>query len=170
MHSRLGRHWGERPLLPPAASFCTALFHAGFCQLPLTASYAFSPAVCRLPAAVFPGWGQQGHRGPPPSLLTWAAPRACRLAPEVAKGSSALQSVFGLLDRRPAIDAEDPKAKSLATVTGTIDLSHVTFRYPSRPDVTVFNDFSLHVPAGRTVALVGQSGSGKSTIVSLVER
>lgn len=88
----------------------------------------------------------------------------------MAKGSSALQSVFGLLDRRPAIDAEDPKAKSLATVTGTIDLSHVTFRYPSRPDVTVFNDFSLHVPAGRTVALVGQSGSGKSTIVSLVER
>jgi ATP-binding cassette subfamily B (MDR/TAP) protein 1 len=103
-------------------------------------------------------------------VSAFAIGEALGLAPEVAKGSSALQSVFGLLDRRPAIDAEDPKAKSLATVTGTIDLSHVTFRYPSRPDVTVFNDFSLHVPAGRTVALVGQSGSGKSTIVSLVER
>lgn len=112
-----------------------------------------------------------GHLAPLPALqATDPRPRARRLAPEVAKGSSALQSVFGLLDRRPAIDAEDPAARVLPSLTGNIELKHVTFRYPSRPDVTVFADFSLRVPAGTTVALVGQSGSGKSTIVSLIER
>ena len=47
---------------------------------------------------------------------------------------------------------------------------HVTFAYPSRPDVVVFEKFSLTVRAGSTVAMVGQSGSGKSTIIGLIER
>ena len=49
-------------------------------------------------------------------------------------------------------------------------LQGVTFAYPSAPDQPVLHDFSLSVPAGKMVALVGQSGSGKSTIVSLIER
>ena len=44
------------------------------------------------------------------------------------------------------------------------------FAYPTRPDVILFDDFSLHVPAGRSLALVGRSGSGKSSVVSLIER
>ncbi len=46
----------------------------------------------------------------------------------------------------------------------------MSFAYPARPDVHVFRSFSLKVPAGKTVALVGQSGSGKSTVVGLIER
>lgn len=53
---------------------------------------------------------------------------------------------------------------------GEIEFQDVYFRYPSRPDVKIFAGFSLHVQKGRTMALVGQSGSGKSTIISLLER
>lgn len=46
----------------------------------------------------------------------------------------------------------------------------MVFAYPSRPDVRVFDGFNLRVDAGSTVALVGQSGSGKSTVIGLLER
>jgi ATP-binding cassette subfamily B (MDR/TAP) protein 1 len=53
---------------------------------------------------------------------------------------------------------------------GEITLEDVTFSYPSRPTVPVVKSLSLKFPAGKTAALVGASGSGKSTIVALVER
>jgi ABC-type branched-subunit amino acid transport system ATPase component len=55
-------------------------------------------------------------------------------------------------------------------VNGHVLLHDVTFVYPSRPDSMVLRGFSLEVPAGSTVALVGSSGSGKSTVVQLIER
>ncbi|KAG2428637.1 hypothetical protein HXX76_011344 [Chlamydomonas incerta] len=57
-----------------------------------------------------------------------------------------------------------------ASVRGEVQLIDVDFAYPARPDVLLFNKFNLHVPAGKTVALVGSSGSGKSTVVQLIER
>ena len=57
-----------------------------------------------------------------------------------------------------------------ASVRGEVQLIDVDFAYPSRPDVLLFDRFNLHVPAGNTVALVGSSGSGKSTVVQLIER
>jgi ATP-binding cassette subfamily B (MDR/TAP) protein 1 len=53
---------------------------------------------------------------------------------------------------------------------GELALEDVSFSYPSRPDASIFSKFSLTVPAGATVALGGQSGSGKSTVIQLVER
>ncbi|KAF6994217.1 hypothetical protein CFC21_087333 [Triticum aestivum] len=58
----------------------------------------------------------------------------------------------------------------LENVTGDIDFSNVSFKYPSRPDVQIFSDFTLHIPSRKTISLVGESGSGKSTIISLLER
>ena len=55
-------------------------------------------------------------------------------------------------------------------VLGEITLERVKFSYPSRPDVPIVKDLSLTFPAGKTAALVGASGSGKSTVISLVER
>ena len=49
-------------------------------------------------------------------------------------------------------------------------LEKVSFRYPSRPENTVLHDLDLEIPKGKTVALVGKSGSGKSTVVSLLQR
>lgn len=58
----------------------------------------------------------------------------------------------------------------LATVSGKIEFSRVHFAYPSRPDDPILSKLSLVVPAGSTVALVGVSGSGKSTILQLIMR
>ena len=53
---------------------------------------------------------------------------------------------------------------------GTIEFENVDFAYPTRDDVPVLEKFSLKVESGQTVALVGASGCGKSTVVSLIER
>ena len=53
---------------------------------------------------------------------------------------------------------------------GQIEFRNCTFAYPSRPDAVVLRNFSLVIEPGQTVAIVGQSGSGKSTVVGLLER
>jgi ABC-type multidrug transport system fused ATPase/permease subunit len=60
--------------------------------------------------------------------------------------------------------------RKLLHVRGDIEFRHVSFAYPTRPNVTVLNDFNLSVKARTSVAIVGMSGSGKSTIISLLER
>lgn len=73
-----------------------------------------------------------------------------------------------MINRKSAI--EQNIGKRLTRVDGQIELQEVCFSYPSRPEALVLNDFSLIIPPGRTVALVGSSGSGKSTILGLIER
>ena len=48
-----------------------------------------------------------------------------------------------------------------ASCEGYIELRDVCFAYPARPELEIFRNFSIEVPAGKTVALVGESGSGK---------
>ncbi|KAI5056796.1 hypothetical protein GOP47_0028614 [Adiantum capillus-veneris] len=94
------------------------------------------------------------------------------LLPDVSKAKAAVNSVFALLDRQSKIDSADSSGliPSPDSVVGNIEFRHVSFRYPSRPDVEVLRDLSLSVKAGKTVALVGESGCGKSTIIALLER
>ncbi|KAK9491115.1 P-loop containing nucleoside triphosphate hydrolase protein [Lipomyces doorenjongii] len=88
----------------------------------------------------------------------------------VTSGIAAGSKVFATIDRVSAIDSGEETGIKLNEVDGSIELKNVKFIYPSRPNVTILNDFSLKIPAGKTVALVGSSGSGKSTIVGLIER
>jgi ATP-binding cassette subfamily B (MDR/TAP) protein 1 len=87
-----------------------------------------------------------------------------------ASGQAAAYKMFDTIKRNPKIDAYDTSGIVLKDIKGEIELKDVHFRYPARPDVQIFSGLSLHVPRGKTVALVGQSGSGKSTVISLVER
>lgn len=70
----------------------------------------------------------------------------------------------------PKIDSEDMKGIILEHVACNIEFKEVYFSYPSRPENDVLKNFSLTIPAGKTVALVGASGSGKSTVLSLLQR
>ncbi len=82
------------------------------------------------------------------------------------QGIAAAQSVFEFLDLP---DEVDNGTQALVRSDGAVHFDNVTFRYPGKPE-PVLRDVSFAVPAGRTVALVGRSGSGKSTIVSLLLR
>ena len=94
------------------------------------------------------------------------APNAQAFTTSVAAASK----IFSTIDRVSPIDPVSEKGLKLEHVEGTVELKNIKHIYPSRTEVVVMQDVSLKVPAGKTTALVGASGSGKSTIVGLVER
>ncbi|KAK8702333.1 hypothetical protein V6N13_020694 [Hibiscus sabdariffa] len=87
-----------------------------------------------------------------------------------AAGQAAAFKMFETIKRKPEIDTYDMSGKVLEDIRGDIELKDVYFSYPARPDEQIFSGFSLSIPSGTTAALVGQSGSGKSTAISLIER
>ncbi|CAK9200561.1 unnamed protein product [Sphagnum troendelagicum] len=89
---------------------------------------------------------------------------------DLAKGASTVASVFGYMDRVSQIDPDDEDAEKLEKVEGHVEIRNVDFAYPMRPDILVFKGFTMKVMAGRSMALVGKSGAGKSTIIGLIER
>ncbi|KAF3622951.1 putative ABC transporter B family member 8 [Capsicum annuum] len=93
--------------------------------------------------------------------------------PEVkyfTEASVAASRIFDRIDRVPEIDSEDTRGLVLGNIRGEVDFRNVKFTYPSRPDTVVLKDFNLKIEAGKTVALVGASGSGKSTVIALLQR
>ncbi|KAF2308653.1 hypothetical protein GH714_011767 [Hevea brasiliensis] len=89
---------------------------------------------------------------------------------DLAKGSDAVGSVFAVLDRYTKIEPEGADGLKPEMIMGHVELRDVNFAYPARPDVIIFEGFSIKIEAGKSTALVGQSGSGKSTIIGLIER
>jgi ATP-binding cassette subfamily B (MDR/TAP) protein 1 len=87
-----------------------------------------------------------------------------------AAGQAAAYKMFETINREPEIDAYSATGRKLDDIQGEIEFREVHFSYPTRPDEQIFRGFSLAVQSGTTVALVGQSGSGKSTVISLIER
>ncbi|KAL5722391.1 ABC-type xenobiotic transporter [Ranunculus cassubicifolius] len=89
---------------------------------------------------------------------------------DLARGANAVGSVFGVLDRFTRIEPDDPEGCQPEKLTGHIELHDIHFSYPARPNIIIFKGFSMSIEAGKSTALVGQSGSGKSTIIGLIER
>lgn len=95
------------------------------------------------------------------------------LGPEaqaVANAQAAAAKLFATIDRVPPIDSASDAGLRPKEVFGRITFEDVKFHYPSRPDVPILKGLNIEFEAGKTAALVGASGSGKSTVVSLVER
>jgi ATP-binding cassette subfamily B (MDR/TAP) protein 1 len=95
------------------------------------------------------------------------------VAPNVQAFTTALGAaakIYNTIDRVSPLDPATDDGGKIEHLVGEIRLENVKHIYPSRPDVVVMEDVSLTIPAGKTTALVGASGSGKSTIVGLVER
>ncbi|KAJ0989563.1 hypothetical protein J5N97_007919 [Dioscorea zingiberensis] len=83
---------------------------------------------------------------------------------------SAIERIMEVVGRVPKIDIDTMEGEILENVKGEVEFKGVDFAYPSRPENPILNEFSLKVPAGMMVALVGGSGSGKSTVIALLER
>lgn len=88
----------------------------------------------------------------------------------ITEAKAAANRINEMIDRVPNIDSEDKKGKALSYVRGEIEFRGIYFSYPSRPDTPILQGLSLRVPAGKTVGLVGGSGSGKSTTIALFQR
>ena len=86
---------------------------------------------------------------------------------EFQSAFSAAERVFRILDE-PAESADLPDAYALADVKGEVEISEVSFGY--LPEQTVIKDLTLSVPRGRTVAIVGPTGAGKTTLINLLMR
>ncbi|TMW58858.1 hypothetical protein Poli38472_007003 [Pythium oligandrum] len=103
-------------------------------------------------------------------LTMFSVGLASQNAIDQTKAKQAAARVFETIDRTPLIDSTSTKGEQLAHINGEIEFKNVVFAYPSRPDAPVYKNYNLKIRSGQTVALVGASGSGKSTAISLLER
>jgi putative ABC transport system ATP-binding protein len=87
---------------------------------------------------------------------------------ELMKGVGAASRLFELQDRNPTISPT--KGMKVTSARGPIRFENLTFSYPTRPAVNIFDNLNFEIPQGTNVAIVGPSGGGKSTIASLILR
>ncbi|CAG0912522.1 unnamed protein product [Notodromas monacha] len=96
--------------------------------------------------------------------------QALAFAPNFDGAMVSSARVFKLLDRKTLIDPSDNSGKNLQGVEKGVAFKDVEFTYPSRPDAQILKKLCLDIQAGKTIALVGSSGCGKSTTIQLLER
>ncbi|KAM9702237.1 ATP-binding cassette sub-family B member 10, mitochondrial isoform 2-T2 [Dama dama] len=89
---------------------------------------------------------------------------------ELMKGLGAGSRLWELLEREPELPFNEGAVLNEKNFQGVLEFKNVHFAYPARPEVPIFQDFSLSIPSGSVTALVGPSGAGKSTVISLLLR
>ena len=91
---------------------------------------------------------------------------------EAGKGRASAYTIYEVIDRESMIDglSEEGSSPSVDQLRGDIALNNVSFSYPSTPDQAVLDGLTLSVSRGKTIALVGHSGCGKSTVINLLMR
>jgi ATP-binding cassette subfamily B (MDR/TAP) protein 1 len=93
---------------------------------------------------------------------------ALQILPDFGKSAASITALLKVIRRVPALNPRDGITPN--KIEGHIEFKNVNFSYPTRPNVQVLKNFNLTIMPGQAVALVGASGSGKSTIVGLLER
>lgn len=91
------------------------------------------------------------------TMAAMSITQSSSLTPDSSKAKSAAASVFQILDRKSEIDPSNDSGTILENVKGDIELRHVSFKYPSRPDVQIFRDLSLAIHSGKVQTLILKS-------------
>jgi ATP-binding cassette subfamily B protein len=89
---------------------------------------------------------------------------------DLLRGAGAAGRLGELLNEQPGIAAPPHPVPMPEPARGRVTFDHVVFNYPTRPDVSALADFSLDIQPGETVAVVGPSGAGKTTLFQLIQR
>jgi ATP-binding cassette, subfamily B, bacterial len=144
----------------------------------------FTPLIQNLPQAglalvlLVGGWMVIHDHFPVANLLAFNAYLLMLQAPFMMLGmiimmgqraSASAERIYEILDE-PAAVVDKPDAIDLVDPEGRVDFEHIDFAYDAAPDQLVLADFDLHLSPGETVALVGRTGSGKSTVSRLLAR
>lgn len=101
------------------------------------------------------------------TFMIWPVQDLARVYAEMQRSIASAERIFSLLDTQPEI-TDRPNAREPDSIRGDIIFDHVDFYY--QEDDPVLEDFNLHVTQGETIALVGPTGGGKTTIVNLLSR
>jgi len=88
----------------------------------------------------------------------------------LSEAITASSRIYEMIDRIPSLKSTDRKGATIKRARGEIEFRNVEFTYQSRPDNPVLRGLNLNIAAGQTIGLVGGSGSGKSTVISLLQR
>ncbi|WP_170331526.1 ABC transporter transmembrane domain-containing protein [Ruegeria arenilitoris] len=89
---------------------------------------------------------------------------------ELQRAAGATERLVELLNSEDTVTDPSQPRKLAQPVCGEIRFDDVTFRYPARPDVLALDHLTLHVKPGETVAFVGPSGAGKTTVIQMIQR
>jgi ATP-binding cassette subfamily B protein len=103
-------------------------------------------------------------------LLAGAFGNLTEVYGDLLRAAGASERLSELLHAEPEISAPASPARLPEPASGALEFEHVTFHYPTRPETSALNDFSLSVRPRERLALVGPSGAGKTTIFQLAER
>lgn len=88
----------------------------------------------------------------------------------IGMGRGAASAIYSIIQRVSAIPQNDPKGDHPVKIEGDIEFRDVQFTYPSRPDSKILKGLNMTIPKGKKVALVGETGCGKSTTIQMIER
>lgn len=103
-------------------------------------------------------------------MLVWPMMAVGECITSISQGLASLGRIFGIFREQPEITDGSQTDGRITRLRGEIRLNHLTFAYPDMPGVNVLEDVSVTVKPGETLAILGRTGSGKSTVPSLLVR
>ncbi|XP_063817690.1 ATP-dependent translocase ABCB1-like isoform X2 [Pseudophryne corroboree] len=101
---------------------------------------------------------------------TFSLGQAAPNVESIANARGAAYEVYKVINKHRPIDSSSKEGHKPDKLIGHIEFKNIHFSYPSRPDIQILKGLNLQVQAGKTVALVGSSGCGKSTTIQLLQR